>query len=156
MNGTSPGEPLRITLVAYRLCELHTISVGVEHVHDAHLTCQLQHNPYVEAFAAEPIGIGLDVLHVDRRDAALHRLALGDRDPHPSVLKLRPLVVPVDVRLGEAEHTLVEVATAVEVPDEVPDARLGAYVGHPLRERAPALRGTAGPCAGSRAPRRRR
>ena len=33
--------------------ELHAISVRVEHVHDAHLACQLQHHPHFDAFAAE-------------------------------------------------------------------------------------------------------
>src|SRR5579884_1075954 len=118
------------------LRQLDAVAVGVEHVHEAHLPGELQHRPHLDALVAQPLRRGLHVVDVDRGDAARQRrLALGERDPHLALLELRPLVLPVDERLVEAEQALVEVAAAVEVANEVPDS-YRCFVGSGHRARA--------------------
>ena len=57
-----------------------------------------------------------------RGDAAVERVALGERDLRRLALELRPAVVDVQVGLVEPEHLRVEPAALVEVADVVPDA----------------------------------
>src|SRR5579884_516666 len=123
MNVASAFDPRRITIasVLERLRELDAVAVRIEDVDDPHLPGQLEHGADLDALAAQPVGVRLHVVDVDHRHARLRRLALRERDLHRAALELRELVLPVDVRLVEAQQPLVEVAAAVEVADEVPD-----------------------------------
>src|SRR3954454_19026872 len=105
------------------LRELNAVAVRVEDVDETHLAREVEDDAHLDALLAQLVGLDLHVRDVDHRDAALGRLTLGERDAHRAVLELRPLVVPVDEGLLEAEHALVEIAAEVEIADEVPDAR---------------------------------
>src|SRR3954447_8348101 len=132
MNGTSTGAPRRIieagasakAASVERLGELDAVAVRVEDVHEPHLPGELDHDAYLDVVAAQPIGLRLHVVDVDGRDPAFGiRLALGQRDVHRAALELGPAVVPVDEGLVETQDPLEEVASPVEVANEVPDAR---------------------------------
>ena len=75
----------------------------------------------VDAVLPQSLGLGLHVVDVDVRDAASAAARPRERDLHPAALELRPAVVGVDERLGEAELVAVEAPRRVEVADAVPD-----------------------------------
>src|SRR4051794_8141292 len=105
------------------LRELNAVAVRVEDVDEAHLAGEVEDDTNLDTLLTQLVGLDLHVGDVDHRDAPFARLTLGERNAHRSVLELRPLVVPVDEGLLEAEHALVESAAEVEIADEVPDAR---------------------------------
>src|SRR5579862_5115671 len=111
MNDRSAWEPRRIIRSSFCdvLGQLDAVPVRIE---DG------------DALVAQAGRGRLHVVDVDHRNAALAlRLAFRQRDPHLAELELGPAVVPVDVRLFEAQEALVEVPAAVELADEVPHAR---------------------------------
>ena len=62
------------------LGELDPVPVGVVDVEQAHLALELEDDPDVHAGVAQAVGLRLQVVDVDVRDAAvLLRLALGER-----------------------------------------------------------------------------
>src|SRR5206468_2137543 len=95
--------------------------VRVEDIEQAQLLVELDHRADVDVQTAKAVGLGPHVFDVDRRDAALFRITLGDRDLHASALHLRPAAVGVEVRLGETELAGVEAARVVDAADAVPD-----------------------------------
>ena len=84
--------------------ELDAISIGIEHVEQANLAVELEHGADLDLVSPQPVALGLHVVDVHGRHAAvLLRLPLGERDLHLAPLQLRPAVVLVVVRLGEAQ-----------------------------------------------------
>src|SRR5688572_16781004 len=98
------------------LDELQAVAVGIEDVQQPHLVVDLEHGPDLDVVRAEPLGLALRVVDVDRRDAGLLRLTLCECDPHPAALELRPPALGVEVRLGEPELPGVEVPRRCEIP----------------------------------------
>src|SRR5581483_3910424 len=106
------------------LRELDPVPVRVEDVEEADLSLQLDDDPDLDARLAQPVGLPLQVVDVDVRDAAvLSRLPLGEADLHPATPQARPALVEVERELLEAERLAVEATPLVEVADVVPDGR---------------------------------
>src|SRR5262249_45238623 len=104
------------------LRELDAVAVGVVDIQEAHLVVELEHGSDVDALAAQPFSLRLDVVDVDRRDAGVFvGIALGERDLHFAVHQPCPAALFVEIGLREAELVGVEVARGVEVSHVVPD-----------------------------------
>src|SRR4051812_41845604 len=102
--------------------KLDAIAVRVEDIEQPDLAVQLEHGADFDPLAAEAIGLGLDVLDVDRRDTGLFlRFALRDRDLHLAAHEPRPAALLVQVGLHEAKLAGVEGSAGVEVTHVVPD-----------------------------------
>src|SRR4051794_28080345 len=100
----SLGLPAAMRRGSELLRQLHAVAVRVVHVEQAHLPLQLEDDADVDAGAAQPLGLGLEVDHVDGGDGAvLLRLALREPELHLTVLQVRPALVEVDRELLEAE-----------------------------------------------------
>src|ERR671936_160712 len=111
--GSAAGKLLR---------KLDAVPVRVVDIEQAHLAVELEHGADLDPLAAQPVGLGLDVVDIDRRDARLLvRLAFGERDLHPPALEARPAPLVVDVRLRDPELLRVERAPRLEVAHVVPD-----------------------------------
>src|SRR5215475_10130676 len=124
-NGTSRGPPFLITpgSAAGKLFgKLDSVAVRVVDVEEAHLGVELEHGSDLDSLAAQALGLSLDVVDVDRRDARVFLgIPLGDRDLHLAVHQPRPTALFVQVGLDEAELPRVEAASGVEVAHLVPD-----------------------------------
>src|SRR4029078_9837320 len=103
------------------LRELDAVPVGVVDVEQAHMAMELEHRADVDALVAQALRLGLQVIDVHVRDAALLGLALRDRDHHLAALQPGPALLPVDVCLLEAEGLAVERPARVEIAHAVPD-----------------------------------
>src|SRR5918992_2716568 len=108
-------------IIPQLLDELDAIPVWIEHVQEPDLVVELEHGSDLDVRGAQALGLRLHVVDVDRRDARLLRLTLGERDPHLAALELRPARLVVQVGLGEAELVRVEGARGGKIPDAVPD-----------------------------------
>ena len=148
MNGTSPCEPLRITTppgAARAECGCRPGRRRRRAASGRRARARRRpRRPRSRSLSASVFTSSTSTIATP----PLRRLTFGERDAHRAVLELRPLVVPVDERLVEPEHALVEVATPVEVADEVPDPWRSCWI----TARGRALRRTASRCAGSRRP----
>src|SRR5918994_6436748 len=118
-----PSRIIGLGLPADVLAELDAVSVQVDDLEQAHLAVQFEHDPHLAPLGAQARGLRLHVVDLDVRDAALLRLAGGQRDLHPAPLELRPTVVRVEHQLGEAKPVAIETARGVEVPHRVPDGQ---------------------------------
>src|SRR5262245_3956510 len=66
-----------------RLRELDAVAVRVEDVDDPHLAGELDHRADPDPLVSEAVGLRLDVVDIDHRDAALRvGLARGEGDVH--------------------------------------------------------------------------
>src|SRR5439155_22538516 len=69
------------------LRELHPVAVRVVDVEEPHLALELEDDADVDAGRPQPLGLGLEVGHVDGRDRAVRLgLALGQPELHLAVL----------------------------------------------------------------------
>src|SRR5437588_12476805 len=86
------------------LRKLDAVSVRIEDVEQAHLAVQLDDDADLDALGAQPLGLRLQIVHVDVRHTAVPlRLALRETDVHLAVPQLRPAGPRVDGGLRAAE-----------------------------------------------------
>src|SRR6185312_5033159 len=79
----------------------------------------LENDPDLDARRLQPLGLGLDVGDVDRRDAPFLGLALGHEDLAGPLLVAGHVLVRVD--LGQSERVPEEHAPGGQVADAVDD-----------------------------------
>ena len=87
------------------------------------ISAELDDDPDLDARLPQTLGLGLQVVDLDVRDAVLARLALREPDLHPAALGRHPVLLGVVEQLAEAKRLAVEAPRRVEVADVVPDRR---------------------------------
>src|SRR5262249_30409266 len=121
-HGTKASAAVAGRALVEILRQLDSVAVLVVDVQQPNLAVELQDYPDFDALAPQALGLGLHVLDLDDRHAALLvGLTLAEVDLGVPVPQQRPAAILIEALLLETERLGEEDASRLEVADAVPD-----------------------------------